>query len=519
MVLPLRPRDYALMSCYCLLLFCFPIFYNRTFSSHETVGCVSIREMRLDGDWVIPHYGGRPWLERPPLPFWLTQPFVTVLGDYSPVYRLPPLLVALGCVLLLGWMASVWFGRETGILAGLALATVREFTHYSTAPESDMFLCGIVTSAMALFVSLEFVRFSRWTLLAFFVVAGLANLVKGLFFGDLMIFLPIVAYLLWGSDRLERLRRYVWLPGWVAFGVAAGTWATLAYLRYPDIVDLWKSDYIGRYNRGYMQEPAWYYLVHLPWVLFPWTISAAIGLLCTWRKALCEGRTPERFVWCWALVPIAFFSIPQGKHHHYLLHLIAPWAVLAAIGVVRFWERVLSWQSTLTVRGVLIAGFVVALPLHWLGHAVYPLLQNRYADDRQFVARVQAELPDAATLVVLDDVGPLDASWMLYYLDGRAQLLHNVTFLRDEKWGTTVHVVTRRCYESQLREYGETKVLFESAHSRDESQGIEARFGLYEVRLRADLARVRGPVYFSPMQATGRAAGPVMQGPPGVARR
>src|SRR5262245_26664661 len=105
---PLRPRDYALLAGSCLLLWAVPLLVPRTFTVHDTVGCVNVREMRGDGDWVIPHYGGRPWLERPPLPFWLTQPSVTLLGDTPLAYRLPPALAGLGCVLLVGGMASGW---------------------------------------------------------------------------------------------------------------------------------------------------------------------------------------------------------------------------------------------------------------------------------------------------------------------------------------------------------------------------------------------------------------------------
>src|SRR4051812_19078584 len=92
-LLPLRRGDFLLLAAYCLALFGFAVLFNRTLTIHETVHCVNIREMRADGDWVIPHYGGRPWLERPPLPFWLTLPVVRLAGDVPAAYRLPPLLV------------------------------------------------------------------------------------------------------------------------------------------------------------------------------------------------------------------------------------------------------------------------------------------------------------------------------------------------------------------------------------------------------------------------------------------
>jgi 4-amino-4-deoxy-L-arabinose transferase-like glycosyltransferase len=575
---PLSPRDYLLLAGCCLLLWAAPLLSDRTFTIHETVGCVNVREMRADGDWVIPHYGGRPWLERPPLPFWLTQPAVAILGDTPLAYRLPPALVGLGCVLLVGWMASVWFGRGVGLLAGLILASAREFVFYAAAPESDIFLCGVVTAAMALFVYLEFRRPPApgeaglllgqrpWALVVFFAVVGLANLTKGLIFGDLMILVPVATYLLLGRDPWGAVRRYVWLPGWLVFAAAASAWAVAAYLRYPDIVDLWKSDYAGRYNQGYMREPVWYYLAHLPWVLFPWTFAAGAGLAYTWRRALTEGRTPERFLWCWAVAPVVFFSIPQGKHHHYLLHLLAPWAVLAAVGTVRVWEWLpsLAWLrrpwpllAAVAVPGevallvlpapagapawlapaarvtwplaVLAAWWVVSrpdvrvamawslallVPAYGVAYAALPLHEARYAGDRALVERVRREVPAGARLLVLDVCGPLDASWMLYYLPGRAELLHNASFLRDERFGEVVYLITRRVHAPELGQYGHAELLFESYRSRDEwqPQGAQARYGLYRVRLRDGLARERGTPYISPMQATGRAPGPERTG-------
>src|SRR5262245_41139097 len=107
----LKKLDFLLLLLYGLALFSFPLAFGRTLSTHETVHCLNIREMLSDGDWIIPHYGGRPWLERPPLPFWLTLPIVAVLGDNALAYRLAPLVVALPCILLCAWIGALMFGR------------------------------------------------------------------------------------------------------------------------------------------------------------------------------------------------------------------------------------------------------------------------------------------------------------------------------------------------------------------------------------------------------------------------
>ena len=342
-------KDCALLSLFCLLLFSFPLVNNRVLTTHETVHCQNVREMMHDGDWIIPHYGGRVWMERPPLPFWITAAFVEVCGDNAVAYRLAPLVMGWWCVVLVGWMASVWYGRAIGLASGLILATMHEFTHYSTGPEADMFLCAIVTSALALFVYLEFGRRGTearasafcgrrpWPMLAFFMVWGLTNLAKGLFFGSIFVGLPIATFLLWNADW-RQIRRYVWLPGWLAYAVVGSLWAVAAYIQFPGALDFWKNDYGSRVNQGYMQEPFWYYFAQWPLVVFPWPILVVLGFVVTKSKALTTKSSPERLLWCWGLAPILFFSMPQGKHHHYLLQTMAPWAVLGALGGERFWS-------------------------------------------------------------------------------------------------------------------------------------------------------------------------------------
>ncbi len=519
----LRLTDYALLVGVCAVLFAFPIVHNRTLTIHETVHCQNVREMRADGDWIIPHYGERPWLERPPLPFWLTIPVVELIGDHAAAYRLVSALVACAAVLLVGWMASVWYGRRVGFVSGIVLATLRQFNHYATGPEADIFVSGIVLAAMALVVYLEFRRrpdgaerwwIGRrpWAVMLLFVLLGLGNLTKGLFFADAFVLLPLAAFLLWGERPLAVIRRYVWLPGWLVFLAVGSAWATAAYLRYPDVVDLWFSDYGGRMNTGYMHEPPWYYLLQLPLILLPWTPLSLGGLWLTRREALSSGRTPERFLWCWAMVPLLVFSLPSGKHHHYLLSSVAPWAILGAVACERIWCRLRerSWLRSVRAhpRMAAAAGLALLALFCWGMHVQPRFLNDRYAADRALIRDVRDRY-GRSSLLVLDDGGPLDASWELFYLEGRAKLLHNASFLLDERLPDENYVVTRRRCARELAVLGHCDLLFESAHSRDEGSP-DARLGLYRVRL-GSVTRLRGDVYISPMQATGRAPGPVLQ--------
>jgi 4-amino-4-deoxy-L-arabinose transferase-like glycosyltransferase len=570
----LRWKDLALLSLFCLVLFSFPLVNNRVLTTHETVHCQNVREMMQGGDWIIPHYGGRVWMERPPLPFWITAASVQVFGDNPVAFRLAPLVMGWWCVLLVGWMASIWYGRDIGLASGLILATMREFTHYSTGPEADMFLCAVVTSALALFVYLEFRRRPAegesvgflgarpWPALLFFLVCGLTNLAKGLFFGTIFVCLPIAAFLLWNAD-VRALRRYVWLPGWLGYLAVGSAWAVAAYVQYPGVLAFWENDYGGRVNQGYMQEPAWYYFGHFLLVAFPWSPLVLLGLLETRGKALGNKASPERFLWCWGLAPILFFSIPQGKHHHYLLQTMAPWAVLGALGAMRFWALLTASQNWLrrAWAGAILLGLpmtaalvllrnkvpgpawlvpalavvvpattalvwwafvqkqylrglcmvcMVLVGVHWGTYALRTAYADRYREDSQFVRQAAALVPADQRILVMDDDAPLNASWLLYYLEGRARLLHNITFLRmDTLREPEVFLIARKKQEPALAAYGTFDTVLQSEHSRYENGPVD-RYALYRLRFHADLQRVTGPVPINPLQATGRELGPYL---------
>jgi 4-amino-4-deoxy-L-arabinose transferase-like glycosyltransferase len=519
-------KDYALLTLFCLVLFSFPLFNDRVLTTHETVHCQNVREMLQGGDWIIPHYGGRVWMERPPLPFWITAAFVQIFGDHAVSYRLPPLVLGGWCVLLVGWMASVWYGRVIGLASGLILATMREFTHYSTGAEADMFLCAIVTSALALFVYLEFGR-SRaeaesarfvasrpWPVLGFFLILGLTNWAKGLFFGSLFVCLPIATFLLWNADW-RALRRYIWLPGWLAYLAVGSTWALTAYLQYPDVIEFWQHDYGGRLNQGYMREPFWYYLAQWPLVVFPWPILVVAGFVATRREAFTSRLSAARFLWCWGLLPILFFSIPQGKHHHYLLQTMAPWAVLGAVGGARLWQMMVANRGQTYVEANYLRGVVLIsmlfVSIHWGTYALRTAYWDRYRADSQFLKETASVVPSGQRIWVMDDDAPLNASWLLYYLEGRATLLHNITFLRgSDIHAGEIYLIARAKQETLLSEYGTFDTILRSEHSRYEN-GPDDRYALYRLHFHSDLKRVPGPVPISPLQATGRARGPYLQ--------
>ena len=71
------------------LLFFLPKLGMPFLDPDEGLYATIAQEMLGDGDWVIPHVNGLPYLEKPPLYFWLTALAFRVAGPSEWATRLP----------------------------------------------------------------------------------------------------------------------------------------------------------------------------------------------------------------------------------------------------------------------------------------------------------------------------------------------------------------------------------------------------------------------------------------------
>jgi len=80
------------------------------------------REMLLLKDWLIPHLNLLPYLEKPPLVYWLTALCFQVLGPSELAARLPSALCALGGIILAYGLWKAFWRPAAGMLSALVLA-------------------------------------------------------------------------------------------------------------------------------------------------------------------------------------------------------------------------------------------------------------------------------------------------------------------------------------------------------------------------------------------------------------
>jgi 4-amino-4-deoxy-L-arabinose transferase-like glycosyltransferase len=302
------------------------------------------REMLLRGDWITPHLNGSPYLNKPPLLYWLVALSYSVFGITEFAARLPLALVgtaAAGIAWL--WARELW-GLRAARMASTMLAASAGWYLFCHQLLIDALLSTLLLANAHLFwkAAQEPQRRSRWV--AFYGVMGLSMLAKGPI-GPLFTALTV---LIFSAARLrwELLRQCRPLMG---VGIVLGLvlpWAVWLEMRNPGTlyymianenlkraVDTrWPPDY------SVVKVPPYIYvLIAMIWTA-PW--SLLLPQVCAFAKKksrsgpLEEGTAATRdgvlILAIAALLPVVFFLPMSSRLVYYCLPTVPPFALLAA---------------------------------------------------------------------------------------------------------------------------------------------------------------------------------------------
>jgi 4-amino-4-deoxy-L-arabinose transferase-like glycosyltransferase len=322
-------------------------------------------EMQRAGEWVTPTLQGEPWLEKPPLYYWLAGLACRLLGETELAARLPSLLA---CLLLVGVTALAGarlYGVSAGLHAGFVTGTGGLVFVYGHAASMDMLLAAMLTTASAL-LALGLLGFAgRLAIPAAYVFMGLAVLAKGPI-GVLLPGLIVLVYLgVTGEWRL--LRRLVSPGALLLFLLVAVPWHVAIYLDQGQrFVDVFLLDHnLQRFTSTIHRHPgpAYYYLPLIVGGLYPWS-----GLLLPGLAGLAPRRSrADLFVLLWFAVPFVFFSAAGSKLAGYILPCLPPLALLMGRAAGRLVDEPGPGTSlgarAAALLGVLLGSVLLAIPI------------------------------------------------------------------------------------------------------------------------------------------------------------
>ncbi|MBM4302363.1 MAG: glycosyltransferase family 39 protein [Deltaproteobacteria bacterium] len=306
------------------------------------------REFFVQRDWLIPHLNLLPYLEKPPLVYWLTALGFKVFGYTEAAARLPSAVSALAGVFLAYGLGRALWGPGPGVLGALVLASAAGYVALGRILTLDMMfaLClnlGIGLGYLAL--SRGQARLWPWAYLAL----ALAVLTKG----PVALVLAGLVWVIWVVVSRQALRPLIQIRGWALLAVITLPWFFYVQWRYPEFFRFFILEHhlLRFLTPAIHPEPLYYYVpvflgLLLPWTwLLPWTLASG----GRWRD-------PDyRFLVIWAAVILVFFSLSRGKLAPYILPALLPLALLVGHGLARLTGAGrLSFNSRLLKTSLLV---------------------------------------------------------------------------------------------------------------------------------------------------------------------
>ncbi len=326
------------------------------------------REMLARGEYVVPTLQGQPYLDKPPLLYWLVMASYSVFGVSEAAARLIPALAVHITILLVYLLGRRSLGERSAFWGALLLGLMPGFIGMGRLLTMDGLLTMWVT--LALLAGFEAVRGPSlrrgwWYLAA--IACGFGVLTKG------PIPLILLAPPLWLHGRLTGRRVAV---GWRQMAGFLGVvflinvpWCVGIFLRQPVFLRyfFWEHNVLRFIKPFDHLEPVWFYLPVMLGGLLPalLLLVAFARHLMSSDEALAKTRTPELGFWLlaggWCVL---FFSLSGCKLPTYVLPAF-PCLLLALGDFVAKTRWRTAWQTRAGVSctaAVLAVAFYVLIP-------------------------------------------------------------------------------------------------------------------------------------------------------------
>jgi 4-amino-4-deoxy-L-arabinose transferase-like glycosyltransferase len=347
------------------------------------------REMLQRGEWVVPYLNAQPYLDKPPLLYWLVMGSYKVFGVHDWSARIPSALAIHATILMLYLIGRRSIGERAAFWGAMFLSVAPGFMTMGRLLILDGLLTACTT--MALLAAYEAVRGERlrWNWwIASAAAVGFGMLTKG----------PVALILLAPPIWIHRRLHGAGCPiGWRAIAAFLGVAATINLpwyaamgIREPVFLKyfLWEHNVVRFVAPFDHIRPVWFYLPVLAAGLLPGSLllPGFVQFLLTSNSEKIRQRSPEMSFfliaggWC-----VLFFSAAGSKLPTYVLPAM-PMLLMALGAHVALGKRMRhTIAAALVITGAALLGW-----LHYVGIPWYAQIRSPMGEPEK-VARCCAD--------------------------------------------------------------------------------------------------------------------------------
>lgn len=334
-------RLFLIIFASCVFLFLIGNWASTLFDRDEGWYAEIAREMHVSGDYLTPAYQGKPFLEKPPLPYWLMAASMRVFGWNAFGARFPSAIAGAAACVMLFLLARSMFDRKTALASVTVFATSFLTLFIMRAALTDSILLLLLLVSFHGFWKIYRGDESRLPWFLLYCGAGLAFLTKYLA-GPAIIGLAVLLTLLF-TRRWDVLKKARIPTGLLLFIVITGAWFLPANLATEGGVwHVFLEQNFGRAASALQSHsgPFFYYIVLLPLIFFPW-FSFLPAALSRRKPEIAPKSERWWFLLFWAGGTILLFSAASTKLPHYIFPALPALSIL--VGSLLADSRERSW--------------------------------------------------------------------------------------------------------------------------------------------------------------------------------